>query len=55
MDMNDRLSRLEHGLIDLAIVVTEGHLAPAHIAPEVVEARRRLQGFCQAAVNERTL
>jgi len=35
MDVNDRLTRLEDALIDLALVVTEGHLGrlDAHIAP----------------------
>lgn len=55
MDMNDRLTRLEDALIDLALVVTEGHLGrlDAHIAPDVVEAGKRLQAFHHEVVNER--
>ena len=55
MDMNDRLTRLEDALIDLALVVTEGHLGrlDAHIAPDVVEAGKRLQEFHRAVINER--
>jgi len=36
-------------------MVTEGHLArlETHIAPEVVEAGKRLQAFRQAVVSER--
>jgi hypothetical protein len=55
MDANDRLTRLENALIDLVIVVTEGNLARlgAHMAPDVVAAGTRLQGFHQAMINER--
>ncbi len=55
MDVNDRLTRLEDALIDLALIVTEGHLGrlDAHIAPDVVEAGRRLQAFHHAVVGER--
>lgn len=31
-----------------------GHLAPdAHIAPDVVDTGRRLQGFCRTVIGER--
>ena len=43
MDVNDRLTRLEDALIDLAVVVSEGHLdhlASANMSPVVVEAGR---------------
>jgi len=55
MDVNDRLTRLEDALIDLAIIVTEGHLTrlDAHIAPDVVEAGKRLQAFHRAVMGER--
>jgi len=55
MDINDRLTRLEDALIDLALVVTEGHLGrlDAHIAPNVVEAGRRLQAFHREVMGER--
>jgi len=55
MDVNDRLTRLEDALIDLALVVTEGHIGrlDAHIAPDVVEAGKRLQSFHHAVVKER--
>jgi hypothetical protein len=57
MDLNDRLTRLEDALIDLAIVVSEGHLTrlETHIAPDVVEAGKRLQAFHRAVSNERSL
>jgi hypothetical protein len=55
MEVNARLDRLEDALIDLAIVVTEGHLSrlESHIAPDVVEAGRRLQAFHLAVTTER--
>ena len=55
MEMNDRLTRLEDALVDLAIVVTEGHLGrlASHMAPDVVEAGRRLQEFHRSVINER--
>jgi hypothetical protein len=55
MDVNDRLTWLEDALVDLAIVVTEGHLArlDAHIAPDVVDAGRRLQAFHREVISER--
>ena len=55
MEMNDRFNRLKDALIDLAIVVTEGHLTrlDAHIAPDVVEAGRRLQAFHRTVIGER--
>ena len=55
MDVHDRLTRLEDALIDLAPVVTEGHLGrlDAHIAPDVVEAGKRLQSFHHEVINER--
>jgi hypothetical protein len=55
MDVNARLTRLEDALINLAIVVTEGHLArlDTHIAPDAVEAGKRLQAFHQAVISER--
>ena len=57
MDVNDRLTRLEDALIDLALVVTEGHLGrlSSHIAPDVVEAGERLQEFHRGVVGERGL
>jgi len=55
MDANTRLTRLEDALIDLAVVVTEGHLTrlESHIAPDVVKAGKRLQAFHQAVIGER--
>jgi len=55
MDVNDRLTRLEDALIDLAIVVSEGHFGrlDAHIAPDVVQAGKRLQRFHAAVTGER--
>ena len=56
MDVNDRISRLEDALVDLAVVVSEGHLShlsAANISSDVVEAGRRLQIFHQAVANER--
>jgi hypothetical protein len=55
MDVNDRLTRIEDALIDLALVVTEGHLGrlSSHIAPDVVEAGERLQGFHREVMGER--
>ena len=55
MDVNDRLTRLEDALIDLVLVVTEGHLGrlASHMAPDVVEAGRRLQEFHRSVINER--
>jgi hypothetical protein len=55
VDANDRLTRLEDALIDLAIVMTEGHLErlDTHIAPDVVEAGKRLQAFHKTVLNER--
>lgn len=57
MDTTDRLSRLEDAVIDLAIVMSEGHLSrlDAHMAPDVVEAGKRLQEFHKAVINEREL
>jgi hypothetical protein len=58
MDVNDRLTRLKDALIDLAIVVSQGHLAhldAANMSPEVVEAGTRLQAFHLAVKNERSL
>jgi hypothetical protein len=53
----DRLTRLEEALIDLIIVVSEGHIdrLDAHIAPEVVGAGKRLQAFHRALASERTI
>ena len=53
--MNDQLTRLEDALIDLSTVVTEGHLArlDPHVAPDVVEAGRRLQALHRAVIGER--
>ncbi len=55
MDENERLTRLEGALIDLAIIVTEGNLGRlgAHMAPEVREAGHRLQEFHRSVVEER--
>lgn len=56
MNVTERLDRLEDALIDLAIVVSQGHLDhldSANMDPQVVEAGRRLQSFHQAVVQER--
>ena len=56
MDVNDRIARLEDALIDLAIVVSEGHLAhlvSANISSDVVKAGQRLQVFHRAVTDER--
>ena len=56
MDMNDRLTRLENALIDLAVVVSGGHLdhlASVDMSPVVVEAGRQLQAFHSAVISER--
>jgi hypothetical protein len=56
VDPNDRLARLEDALIDLAVVVSGGHLAhlvSANISPDVVKAGKRLQAFHQAVTQER--
>jgi len=58
MDVNDRLIRLEDALIDLAVVVSEGHLdrlTSANMSPVVVEAGRQLQAFHRAVIDEREL
>jgi len=58
MDVNDRLTRLEDALIDLAVVVSGGHLdhlASANMSPVVVEAGRKLQAFHWAVIDEREL
>lgn len=58
MDVNDRLIRLEDALIDLAVVVSGGHLdhlAAANMSPVVVEAGRQLQAFHRAVIDERVL
>ena len=58
MDVNDRLTRLEDALIDLAVVVSEGHLdhlASANMSPVVREAGRQLQAFHRAVIDEREL
>jgi len=56
MDANDRLTRLEDALIDLAIVMTEGNLGRlgAHMALDVREAGKQLQEFHRAVMNERS-
>jgi hypothetical protein len=56
MDANDRLTRLEDALVDLAVVVSEGHLdhlAAASLSPAVREAGRQLQAFHRAVIDER--
>jgi hypothetical protein len=56
MDLNDRMARIEDALIDLAIVVSGGHLShlvSANISTDVVTAGRRLQAFHQAVTEER--
>jgi len=56
MDVNDRLTRLEDALIDLAVVVSGGHLdhlAAANMSPVVVEAGRQLQAFHREVIDER--
>ena len=56
MDVNDRLTRLEDALIDLAVVVSGGHLdhlASANMSPDVVGAGRQLQAFHRAVIDER--
>ena len=58
MDVNDRLSRTEDALIDLAIVVSGGHIAhldSANMSHEVMEAGRRLQEFHRAVTDEREI
>ncbi len=58
MDVNDRLTRLEDALIDLAVVVSGGHLdhlAPLDMSPVVGEAGRQLQAFHRAVIDEREL
>ena len=58
MDVNDRLTRLEDALIDLAVIVSEGHLdhlASANMSPVVVEAGRQLQAFHRAVIDGREL
>jgi hypothetical protein len=57
MDELDRLTRLEDALIDLAIIVSQGHLASldaANMSLDVVEAGTRLQAFHLAVKNERS-
>ena len=53
----DRLSRLEDAVIDLAILVSEGRWErlSVHMAPEVVEAGKRLQAFQKTVGNERAV
>jgi hypothetical protein len=55
MEVDDRLTRLENAVVDLAIVLSEGHLSrlDAHMAPDVVEAGKRLQAFYKAVIEER--
>jgi len=58
MDLNDRITRLEDALVDLAIIVSGGHLShlvSANISTDVVEAGQRLQQFHQAIAGEREL
>lgn len=55
MDVIDRLARLEDAVIDLAMVVSGGHLAhldSANMSSEVVEAGRQLQAFHRAVIDE---
>jgi hypothetical protein len=54
--MNDRITRLEDALIDLAVVVSGGHLAhlvSANISADVVRAGHKFQQFHQAVTDER--
>lgn len=56
MDLNDRMARIEDAVIDLAIVVSEGHLShlvSANISLDVLNAGRRLQAFHQEVASER--
>jgi len=56
--VNDRLTRLEDALIDLAVVVSGDHLdhlASANMSPVVVEAGRQLQAFHREVIDEREL
>ena len=56
MDVNDRIARVEDAVIDLAIVVSEGHLShliSANISSDVVKAGHRLQSFHQEVAGER--
>ena len=56
MDLNDRMARIEDAVIDLAIVVSEGHLShlvSANISSDVVKAGQRLQAFHQEVASER--
>lgn len=58
MDVNDRITRLEDALIDLAVVVSVGHLdhlTSANMSPVVVEAGRQLQAFHRAVIDEREI
>jgi hypothetical protein len=55
-DVIDRLNRLEDALIDLAIMVSQGHLDDldsANMSSDIVRAGKRLQEFHRAVVSER--
>lgn len=56
MDVNDRLTRLEDALTDLAIVMTEGDLTrlSAHTSAEVIVAGTRFQTFHREVLSERS-
>jgi hypothetical protein len=57
MDVNDRLTRLEDALIDLAVVVSGGHLdhlASANMSPVVREAGRQAASSVPPGGNRRT-
>ena len=57
MDVNDRLNRLEDALIDLAMVVTVGHMSRlgSHMSLDVRYAGERFQAFHSAILLEREL
>jgi hypothetical protein len=55
MDVNDRFIRLEDALIDLATVMTEGHISRfgSHMTLDVRYAGERFQAFHSAILIER--
>jgi hypothetical protein len=56
MDSEDRFTRLENALVDLLLVVTEGHATRnhSHINPAANAASRRLEEFYTAVSAERS-
>jgi hypothetical protein len=55
MDAEDRLTRLENALVDLLLVVTDGHATRhhSHINPTANAASRRIEEFYTAVTSER--